>query len=133
MRIALVCCVGLASVSCSAPVRPTAPVAGPPADVAWRTMVRDRPTLEAYAGRLVRFRLDRGDCDVEGDTLRAWWGDRNVPPALVVRCVEPPSGPGPYSVVGLCGDPVSDGVRRGVRIDYAVEVTGARAVTVPAP
>jgi hypothetical protein len=102
-----------------------------PSDVSWRTMVRDRATLNIYSGRVVRFHLARSDCVVEGRTIRVWYGDRNVPPTLIVQCSEPVATDGHYTVTGLCGFPVADGIKRGLRIDYSVEVTDARVVVLP--
>lgn len=73
----------------------------------------------------MRFHVNRDDCLIEGKTVRLWYGDRNVSPTVIVKANELVTGPGPYTVTGTCGEPVVDGVSRGVRINYYVEVTNA--------
>jgi hypothetical protein len=119
-----------ALVSCTPEPPPTPPRPPDVYAVAWRSLVRDRPTVMAYVGKPVRFRVERTDARVEGRTLRLWYGNPSTPPVLIVDCTDPIVGDGPWIITGVVAPLVEDGAKRGMSIDYGVLVSGAR-VTVP--
>lgn len=95
-------------------------------EIGIESLTRDYNVARAFAGHTIKVRIDPGWYAVVGREIHVPGTTPYTTPIAVFQLHSASSIPDPKQqvyIVGRCGTPVRDGVRRSMRADYRVTIT----------